>query len=165
MSADTRNEPNQGFYMLSTYSSWCMYPVINKILTGVVKHVDAALKAPTAPLVAKEAFRQTIAAALACDNCDHWRLDTESPEDCDKIAKKISKILKDLHTFTDAEVGLVDPYSRKALLNKLGEMRQEWSDIEWTLCSDALMYWRYRSVWEIRCNTGSSGLIRCSSTR
>lgn len=47
-------------------------------------------------------------------------------EDCEKIAKKVSKLLKDLLVFTDEELGLVDPYSRQALLARLDDMRKEW---------------------------------------
>ena len=86
MYADDRNDPDCRFalVMLNTHSSWCMYPVIQKQLT-------AAVNGRVTPGVAKEAFKTTIAAVFACDDQSHWRHDTESPEECDKITKKVSK--------------------------------------------------------------------------
>jgi hypothetical protein len=124
--------------MLDTYSSWRMYPVIKKQLTAAAKEIHRATKAigsgNSLPGVAKEAFKKTIAAIFACDGQSHWRLDTESPEDCEKIARKVSKLLKDLLWFKDEEVGLVVPYSRKALFARFEHMQKECSYIDYMDC-------------------------------
>lgn len=132
--ADERNDRESGFLMLNTHSSWCMYPVINKLLAAARKEINKATKAVTnsesRPGVASEALKKTLAAVMACDACDHWRLDTESEEDCKQIGKKVTKLFRDLLWFEDDELGLVDPFSRQALISKSKCMsREEWSGI------------------------------------
>jgi hypothetical protein len=122
MFADPRNSEGDGILMLNTYSSFCMYPVIAKLLTAATKEINKAKKAVEGAAattdtkdMAKEAFHKAFAAILACDAMDHWRLDTEEPEECEKVAKKVGKIASDLLWFQDSELGLVDPYSRNAI--------------------------------------------------
>lgn len=136
MFSDPRNDEGCGILMLNTYSSWCMYPVIQKLLTAATKEINKAKKAVEAAGnssstkdLAAEAFNKAFSTILACDDMDHWRMDTESQEDCVKVAKKVSKIASDLLWFDDAELGLVDPYSRKSMLKKLESIHNEWNDI------------------------------------
>ena len=135
--ADTRNNDNDGFIMLNTYSSWCMYPIIAKQINIAVRTINIATKAVQSqagaviPDIASNALHLAIAAILACDECDHWRIDTESPEECEKVAKKVSKLAKDLLWFEDSELGFVDNWSRRALLVWLEGMDTEWKEIEW----------------------------------
>lgn len=135
MYADPRNDSKTGFVMLNTYSSHCMVQVIRKQLSKATREINKAIKAiqsnGTSPGIARNALQTAMAAVLACDDQDHWRLDTESPEDCEAIAKHVSRILKDFLWFTDEELGLVDPYSRRALLARFDIMREEWNDIEY----------------------------------
>jgi len=132
--ADSRNEDISNVFMLDTYSSWCMYPVIAKQFKAAVKEINKATKAvnnngnAVIPGIAKTALEYTLAAVLACQAVDHWRIDTEAPEECDKVAKKLSKTVKDLLWFQDEELGFVDPYSRQALLFQLSDMNQQWSN-------------------------------------
>jgi len=145
--ADPRNDSrsyDSGFIMLNTYSSFCMYPVIRKMLASAKKEIDKATKVvkdgasssssssstavPNA--VAAGAFAKAAAAVLAVDSVDHWRCDTESPEDCRDVAKRAADVLKGLLWFRDEELGLVDPpgYSRRALLASVRDMDAEWGD-------------------------------------
>jgi len=81
--ADTRNNKrgDGGFLMLDTHSSWCMMPVIEKQLKAATKEINKALKsiASRATVDARLALEKTVAAVFACNDCDHWRLDTECP--------------------------------------------------------------------------------------
>ncbi len=129
---------------LSTYTSFCMLEVIQKQLAKVQRVLNKAIKtvkdSTTGPNsiisgVARDAFEITYAAIFACDDFDHWRLDTEDSEACDNVAKTKSKLLKDLLWFHDEEFGLIDPLSRKNFLNRLEKMRCEWKEIEW-ICEE-----------------------------
>ena len=135
--ADSRNDPSSGLMMLNTYTSWCMYPIIGKQLATAQRLLTKATKAvimknnAVVPNIAQEAMEATLAGILACDHVDHWRVDTESSEDCDKIAKKVSKLLKELLWFHDSELGFTDPFSRHALLQRFIKLADDWDDIEW----------------------------------
>ena len=79
--------------------------------------------------MAVEALNKAFGTILACDAMDHWRLDTESLEDCEKVAKKVGKLASELLWFDDAELGFAESFSRMAMLNRLETIHQEWSDI------------------------------------
>ena len=130
--ADPRNDRGSGMVMLNTYSSFCMYPVIGKALTAATKRVNAALKQQNASTetanLAQQAFEQALATILAIHRVDHWRHDTESEEDVVKIAKRVLKLGKDLLSFTNAEWGIHDPFTRPAVLHFLQSLAREWTD-------------------------------------
>jgi hypothetical protein len=138
-SADPRNNPADGFLMLNTYSSWCMYPVIKKQIAAAQRMTNAAKNAVKAARktgvgagaavpsgIAKDALHAALAATLACDSQDHWRCDTESPEECEEVAKRVTMLWRSVLWFTDADLGVTDPYTRTALLWKLKDMDRDW---------------------------------------
>jgi hypothetical protein len=136
MFADKRNSRGDGFLMLNTSSSWCMYPVIGKQQAAATREINKAVKAINAAGagstagMASKAFEHTVAAIMSSDSVDHWRCDHESEEDNMKIATKVVKLVKDLLWFTDAELGLVDPHSRKVLMSKLEHsLAKEWEEL------------------------------------
>eukprot|EP00977_Amphora_coffeiformis_P024127 scaffold15108_cov180-Amphora_coffeaeformis.AAC.3 len=111
-------------------TSYPMYSVIDKMLSGAQRLVNKAMKtcstsAPTTPMPngALEAFG---AAFPAIYNVHHWRLDTEDSEQIDKFVKRIIKMIKDLLWFEDAELGLSDPYSRDGLLHYFNDLYKDW---------------------------------------
>ena len=133
-SADPR-----GPYYMSTATSSYMVSVIWKQLMKVQTLLNKAIKVVktsatgvnvVVPNVAKDAFEMTYAAIFACDQEDHWRLDTEDEQANCEIVKKVSKLLKDLLWFHDEELGLIDPFSRKSLLNRFGKLATDWSKID-----------------------------------
>ena len=133
MCADERNQPGARLIMLDTYSSCYMFPVIHKQIAQANKEVKAAVQrvqgSPTPlPNAAAQALVVGLATISACDSFDHWRLDSESPEEEEKIAKKVLKLAKDLLWFEDSELGFSqdDPYSRKGLIFKLNEIDKAW---------------------------------------
>ena len=96
--------------MLNTYSSFCMFPVISKQFTAANKELNKAEKQVKAsgvevPGVAKRALEVTVAAILAANAIDHWRFDTEEPEKVQQLAVRLSKMVKTMLWFTDAELG------------------------------------------------------------
>ena len=124
-----------GMVMLNTYSSFCMYPVISKQFTAAVREINKAEKQVRAhqpaalpiPGVAKKALEVALAAVIAADSVDHWRVDTESPEEVEKLAKRLVAFVKGLLWFTDAELGFADAYSRPGLLGYLTELAEDWT--------------------------------------
>lgn len=135
--ADTRfNNPDEdfGFMMFNTHSSYLMVQVMQKLFLVALKEVNKCAKASTpTPGFAEKAFAQCFAATFASDHVDHWRHDTEDPESVFRFAKKIEKLWRDLLCFTDAELGLVDPHTRKALLQKLDSLGKSWKEdaVDW----------------------------------
>ena len=141
--ADTRyNSPGDGMLMLNTYSSYMMYPVIEKQLTAAVKAINKATRevkkasadaSKVVPNVAKEALKLSLAVVLASDSTEHWLQDTEEPERCDAIAKKMfTQVIKDLLWFEDSELGLVDDgLTRKSLVKQFETIRKDWGSFEW----------------------------------
>lgn len=130
--ADPRNDRGSCLLILNTHSSRCMYPVIGKMLTDAVKEINKELKsvnnaalADTTNMAAS-AFKVSVATIMAVYNMDHWRIDTESEEEVEKIEKKIVKLVKDLLFFDDNELGFADPFSRLGLLHVLGEIVFDW---------------------------------------
>jgi len=137
---EIRNADPRGPDYESSYTGICMVLVIQeqlakvqRVLNKAIKTVKDSITGPNSiiPGVAKDAFEITYAAIYACDKIDHWRLDNEDPEECDNVAKKISKLLKDLLWFHDEELGLIDPFSRKSFLNRLRKIRRDWKGIDW----------------------------------
>jgi hypothetical protein len=125
--ADERNTPGDGFLMLNTHSSWCMYPVISKQFTAAVKEINKATKqihgpSTEIPNVGIQALQTTVAAIMAANDVDHWRCDTEAPEEIEKLAKRMVKFLRDLLWLTDAEFGFTDVRFRQGLVHYLEEV-------------------------------------------
>ena len=136
--------------MFNTYSSYLMVQVMQKLFLVALREVNKCTKAtaPT-PGFAEKAFAQCFAATFAADHVDHWRHDTEEPESVVRFAKKIEKLWRDLLCFTDAELGLVDPGTRKALLQKLDSLGKSWKE-------DA-MDWAPKSFKGINVKTAKNG--------
>ncbi|CAB9504641.1 expressed unknown protein [Seminavis robusta] len=143
--ADPRNGPRgSGMISLNTYSSFCMYPVIKNhfaLASKEVNKAEKAVKAASKAGAAKEALVKTVAAVMACHSVDHWRHDTEEPEEVVKYAKKCVEVVKKLLWFTDAELGWTDPYSRKALLHYLRNLAIDWMDT-----ADSLDYENFKKM-------------------
>ncbi len=102
--------------------------LLNKAIKGV-KTSSAGVQV-VVPNIARDAFEMTYAAIFACDQEDHWRLDTENDTVNCEIAKKVSKLMKDLLWFHDEELGFVDPFSRKSLLNRFGKLAKDWNEVD-----------------------------------
>ena len=153
--ADTRfNNPDEDgdmmFMMFNTHSSYLMLQVMRKLFLVALKEVNKCNKTTSpAPGFAEKAFAHCFAATFAADHVEHWRHDTEDPESVFQYAKKIEKLWRDLLCFTDAELGLVDPGTRKALLQKLDSIGKSWKD-------DA-MDWAPKSFKGINVKTAKNG--------
>jgi hypothetical protein len=89
--ADGRNEPGGWMVMLNTWSSTCMYPVIKKHVAKAQKMANAAAKASGSGAAA-DAFVTALAATQAICDQAHWHRDTEDPDECAAVAKKLSKL-------------------------------------------------------------------------
>lgn len=119
--------------ILDTSTTYRMYTIIDKMLSGAQRLLNKAMKtcSTTAsttlmPNVAKEAFGTAFSAIWALHEVDHWRIDTEDPEQTDKFAKRVIKMIKDLLWFEDKELGFSDPYSRQGMINFFGDMYKDW---------------------------------------
>jgi hypothetical protein len=133
MYADGRNNPTNGFVMLNTQTSWYMYVVIGKQFTAVAKEVNKAIKqihGPNneLPNVVIKALQTTMAAAMAANGVDHWRCDTEAPEEVEKLAKRMVKFVQNLLWFTDAELGFHDVRLRQGLLHFFEDVCKSWKN-------------------------------------
>jgi hypothetical protein len=129
--ADERNDRHSGFgfVMLNTYSTYCMYPVIDEQISAATRELNKAVKSVTTnstPNAAAKAFKIVFATIMALNRMDHWRCDYEDEEQTEKIGKKVLKLAKDLLWFEDSELGFTEPYSRKGLVLKLEEIAKEW---------------------------------------
>ena len=155
--ADTRNDPSDCMVMLNTYSSWCMYPVLQKQLIATQKLLNKAkknvkatgeskLEVPSSSSssshsgigIAAQAFASTIASVFAADRVDHWRNDTEDTDECAKINKLASKALQTMLWFSDAELGIQDPFTRKAVLKFCEKM-------DWDACGQDVGGIKYKT--------------------
>jgi hypothetical protein len=139
--SDTRyNQPGDGMLMFNTYSSYLMANVIEekllkqatKAVNKAVREVKKASDSSNTKNIGKDAFKQVFAAVMAANSTDHWLHDTEEPERCDEIAKKLfPTLVKDLLWLEDDELGISDAYTRKAFIAECNAIRKEWGDIEW----------------------------------
>ena len=134
------NADPRGPDYLTTSTSNYMVSVIWEQLTKAQTLLNKAIKKVktssagvnvVVPNVARDAFEMTYAAIFACDDENHWRLDTENETVNCEIAKKVSKFMKDLLWFHDEELGLIDPFSRKSLLNRFALLAKDWNEIDY----------------------------------
>ena len=100
------------------------FTAANKELNKAEKQVKAS--GVEVPGVAKRALEVTVAAILAANAIDHWRFDTEEPEKVQQIAVRLSKMVKTMLWFTDAELGWTDAYSRKGFLGYIKKLVEDW---------------------------------------
>jgi hypothetical protein len=119
-------------YFINTWEMYA-FPAIQTIVTQAMKAITKAKKAMEAAGNADAkgliimAFNKAFAAILAIDEAmTDDELNYKTYGDGATISKRVSKLASDLLWFNDAELGLVDPYSRKAILDKLEEIRSTW---------------------------------------
>lgn len=132
-------DPRGPDYMTTSTSNY-MRSVIWEQLTKAQKLLNKAIKQVktssagvnvVVPNVARDAFEMTYAAIFASDQEDHWRLDTDYHMGNLYVFEKVSKLLKDLLWFHDEELGLIDPFSRKSLLNRFGKLAKDWNELDY----------------------------------
>ena len=138
-SQEIDNADPRGLYVMNTATSNYMTEVIlvqlqkvKRSLNKVIKDVKKSTNGVNTivPGVARDAFERTYGAIFACDAEDHWRNDTENPHLCEMAAKSVTELLKNILWFHDEELGLIDPFSRKSLLNRFKKLVSDWESAE-----------------------------------
>ena len=94
--ADPRNERGNPMLMFNTYSSFFMTQVVSKQFRTVATELNKAERIANAagkevPGCAKKALELTVAAVLAANDQDHWRIDTEEPDKVQQLANDWSR--------------------------------------------------------------------------
>jgi len=132
--ADERNSRGSSIMMLDTYSSWCMYPVLQKQISKANRLLNAALKlqkqqqqhTETSSPVILQGFHQAWATIEAIHAADHWRCDYEDEEENNKIAKRVLALARNLLQLRNVELGIRDPFTRPGMLFHLSEIADDW---------------------------------------
>ena len=131
---DRELDPNYIYWNSHTGTS--MIPIIQKqfikadsVLHKAIEFVqDLSKDKPevVVPNVARDAFLMVYAAITVCHEVGHWRINCEDVDGAHEIARKASKMLQDLLWFHDEELGIIDPFTRTSMINRLKRMVEEW---------------------------------------
>ena len=91
------------------------------------KEVKAKNVQEEIPNVAAKACQSTVAAVVAANGIDHWRIDTDIPEEAVRVVRNLVKAVQSMLWFTDSELGWnYDDFSRKDWIAFLKNLSSDW---------------------------------------